>query len=293
MNYIVLDLEWTNGYSKALKKSINEIIEIGALRIDENLNICDTYKQLVKPFFTGNLSWRVKSLTHITNEEIAQDGIDLSEALADFADWVGEDEAVFLTWSNTDIYVLAEAYDCNESKVSIDFIKKYADAQKYCQLFIKDIEQGNQISLLNAANKLQIENDENSLHRALADCMLTAKCFIKCFDKEKFNQYVHTCNKRFFERLMFKSYLINNLDAAGISLDDYQNLCPECCLIMKQVKKWENVNNAFRAIFQCKSCKNRFYVTCRFKQQYDKIDVKQKISPAKKPKIIEKNENKK
>lgn len=293
MKYIVLDLEWTNGQSKVLKKSINEIIEIGALRIDENLNICDTYKQLVKPHFTGALSWRVKSLTHITSEEIEEQGIELSDALSDFSDWVGEDDAVFLTWSNTDIYVLAEACDYYKNKINIDFIKKYADAQKYCQPFIKDIEQSNQISLINAANKLEIENDEDSLHRALADCLLTAKCFIKCFDEQKFKNYVHTCDKRFFEKLMFKAYLINDLESAGISLEDYQNLCPECNFPMKQVKKWENINNAFRSVFQCKRCKGRFYVTYRFKQQYDRIDVKQRINPAKKAKIKQEIENKK
>lgn len=281
MNYIIFDLEWTNGYCKKLKKPINEIIEIGALRIDEEMNICDTYKQLVKPFFTGKLSWRVKELTHITNEEIENDGIDFAQALKDFSGWVGAEDAIFLTWSNTDLYVLAETCGYYNNEISIGFIKKYVDAQKYCQPFIKEIEQGNQISLLNAANRLGIENDEDSLHRALADCVLTARCFIKCYDSEILGNYVNKCDKSFFEKLMFKAYPINDLGKAGISLSNYVSLCPECNKPMKQISKWENINNSFRGFFQCKACKDKFYVTFRFKQHYKRIDMKQRITPAK------------
>ena len=38
MKYIILDLEWNSAYSVKESRFINEIIEIGAVKLDENLN---------------------------------------------------------------------------------------------------------------------------------------------------------------------------------------------------------------------------------------------------------------
>ena len=55
MNIIVLDLEW-NQHSggrkeRILDKPIFEIIEIGAVKLDENYNIVDKFSQLIKASF--------------------------------------------------------------------------------------------------------------------------------------------------------------------------------------------------------------------------------------------------
>ena len=49
MNFIIFDLEWNNAYNYKLKRGMNEIIEIGAVKLDENLDVVDTFKQLIKP----------------------------------------------------------------------------------------------------------------------------------------------------------------------------------------------------------------------------------------------------
>jgi hypothetical protein len=56
MNYIVLDLEYNQpsgiraGFKKA-KYIKNEIIEIGATKLDDNLNFIKGFKCYVKPYF--------------------------------------------------------------------------------------------------------------------------------------------------------------------------------------------------------------------------------------------------
>lgn len=282
MEYIILDLEWNNGYCKQLKKPINEIIEIGALRVDQNLNICDGFKQLVQPALTKKLSGRVKELTHITNDDVKQDGIPFLQAIDRLLAWLGEEEKIFMTWSNTDIYILAEMFQYYEKEPQISFIKKYVDAQKYCQSFFTDLKDNNQISLLNAAIKLDIDRDEGSLHRALADCVLTAKCFIKCYDETRFEKFIRICDDKFFERLMFKSFYITDLSSVGIRLEKYSISCPECQKTMRRISSFELVNNSFRAVFLCRQCRQRFYVTYRIKQLYDYVDVKKRITQAKK-----------
>ena len=49
MNYIIMDLEWNNSYMKSAEKFINEIIEIGAVKLDEELNTVDNFSELIKP----------------------------------------------------------------------------------------------------------------------------------------------------------------------------------------------------------------------------------------------------
>ena len=46
MNFIIFDLEWNNAYNYKLKRGMNEIIEIGAVKLDENLKVIDTFKRL-------------------------------------------------------------------------------------------------------------------------------------------------------------------------------------------------------------------------------------------------------
>ena len=70
MYYIIFDLEWNNAYNYKTKKGFNEIIEIGAVKLDRNFNIVGTFKQLIKPQVSKKLSSRFKNLTHITSEEI-------------------------------------------------------------------------------------------------------------------------------------------------------------------------------------------------------------------------------
>lgn len=281
MEFIILDLEWNNGYAKPFGKPINEIIEIGALRVDENLQIQDGFKQLVTPVLTGKLSGRVKQLTHISNEDLQQEGISFSRAIARFINWLGEGEKIFLTWSNTDIYILSEAFAYYEKDPQIFFMTNYLDAQKYCQSCFDDPQNQNQISLLNAANQLEIPLDEDSLHRALADCVLTAKCFIKCYQAEKIKPFIHVCDQIFFEKLLFKPFYVNDLAVVQPTLQQDVQLCPCCKIRMKRIVNFEFINNCFRAVYQCGHCSQKYHVTYRFKQQYDRLDIKKRTVPAK------------
>ena len=49
MYYIIMDLEWNNAYMKSAQKFVNEIIEIGAVKLDEDLQQISTFSELIKP----------------------------------------------------------------------------------------------------------------------------------------------------------------------------------------------------------------------------------------------------
>ena len=153
MYYIIFDLEWNSAYNHAAHKFMNEIIELGAIKLDSRLRVVDTYKQLIYPHFTKKLSSRCKKLTGITNEEIQENAIGFTEAFRDFGRWSSGRGNVFMSWSNSDLYVLANNFIENTGSPKIGFIRNYCDAQKYCMSFIHrdEGEKLNQISLSHCA----------------------------------------------------------------------------------------------------------------------------------------------
>lgn len=275
MNYIIFDLEWNNAYSYAKKGFMNEIIEIGAVKLNERLEIVDTFKQLILPKITKKLSGRCKTLTNITNEELKQNGIPFADAIKDFSRWSRGDGNVFMSWSNSDLYVLTNNYQTFLGNLNIDFITKYCDAQKYCMSFIER-ENNNQISLADCGETFGIEIDVEKLHRALTDCYLTAECLKKVFDKDKLQNYIHDCDSSFFERLIYKPYLIVKPVTQLFDVYKQDLLCPVCKSKMVRLKDFECVNKSFRCPAKCKKCGKTYWTTVRAKKTYDTVEVNQR-----------------
>lgn len=272
MNYIIFDLEWNSGYSYANKGFVNEIIEIGAVKLNKDLEIVDTFKQLVKPSLVKKLSTRCKNLTNITNEELNEFGISFEDAIRDFSRWSKGKSNVFMTWSNSDLYVLAN--NCRDmlGNPNVDFISKYADAQKYCMAFVER-ENNNQISLSNCCEIMNIDVDTSKLHRALMDCYMTVECLKAVFDNKKLEQYIHICDQSYFERLIYKPYLIEKPKTDLFNAYDVKIYCPACGKEMQKLRDFDCINKSFRCPTKCTSCKKSFWTTIRAKKTYDEVEV--------------------
>lgn len=111
MNYIVLDIEWNQPYSKKcmVQKPVmlrGEIVQIGAVMLDENYHTLDTFKILVAPKHYTKMHRKVSSLTKITTEQLKY-GFSFPVALKYFKRWCGE-EFTFLTWGYDDINILRD-----------------------------------------------------------------------------------------------------------------------------------------------------------------------------------------
>lgn len=275
MNYIIMDLEWNNSYMKSTQKFINEIIEIGAVKLDENMKEIDTFSELIKPVVSRKLRSRIKNLTHITNDEI-KTGKPFTKVIKEFEKWVGED-AIFLTWGDTDIRTLLTNFKVFLQKEDISFIRKYADLQRYCQCFI-NMENVQQAGLSYAAECLQIDAEKFPHHRALDDSLLSAECLKKTFNVEKLNEFVKICNEDFYARLAFKPYVIKSKNDPLIDKNLFNCYCDICGGKVEVLKKWKFVNQSFRGIFYCSGCDREFRVNLRIKKFYDYIDVKRNYS---------------
>lgn len=274
MNYIIMDLEWNNAYVKSTKKFINEIIEIGAVKLNEDLEIVDTYSELIKPVVSKKLRSRIKDLTHITNEEVFA-GKPFKEAISQLEEWVGKD-AIVMTWGDTDVRTMLTNFKYFLKKDRIDFIKNYADLQRFCQCFI-NMENVQQAGLSYAAECLQIDAEKYPHHRALDDSLLSAECFKKC-DKEKLSDFIKVCDADFYARLAFKPYVIKSKNDPLIDKNLFNCYCDICGGRVETLKKWKFMNQSFRGIFYCEKCNREFRVNLRIKKFYDRLDIKRNYS---------------
>ena len=218
MNFIIFDLEWNNAYNYKLKRGMNEIIEIGAVKLDENLDVVDTFKQLIKPQLSRKLGSRFKNLTHITIDEINDNGIPFEKAFDDFAKWCGRGDKLFLSWSTSDLYTLVANFKYFENTVYVDFMTKYADAQKYCMSFIENASASNQISLSHCAETFGIDTDSANFHRALEDCMITALCFKKVYDHDSLQNIFTPAIFRFLKGLCLSRIISEKRNMRILSL---------------------------------------------------------------------------
>ena len=119
MYYITLDLEWNQAYAQkalAIQRRLScrlrgEVIQIGAVKLDKNMNICGSYQIIVKPKYYKKLHRHVSALTGITQEQMDM-GTPLPEAAERFRKFCGKD-FVFLTWGPDDIPMLKENFNAN------------------------------------------------------------------------------------------------------------------------------------------------------------------------------------
>ena len=275
MYYIIFDLEWNSAYNYSAGKFMNEIIEIGAVKLDNKLNIVDTFKQLVIPRYTKKLSSRCKRLTNITNEEIKENGIPFEEAFADFSVWSRGEKNIFLSWSNSDLYVLSNNFLENFGSCRVSFINQYCDAQKYCMSQVEQPDGNkNQISLANYAELMNIQVDTEKLHRALSDCYVTAECFKAVFDEAKLKPFIKKCDENFFARLLFKPYYITEPRGEFFNIDKVELACPRCGKKVLPVREYQVQNKAFKGPARCTGCQRSYWSFIRVKKNYDDIAVK-------------------
>lgn len=275
MNYIIFDLEWNNAYNYKTQKGMNEIIEIGAVKLNNNLEITDTFKQLIKPRISKKLGSRFKSLTNISMAEINESGIDFDKAFNDFARWSKGTDTVFLSWSQSDLYTLVDNFVKFKNTTYIDFIPYYADVQEYCMKFIEGHD-GNQISLSRCAEMFEIDLKDKALHRALEDCFAEAFCFKKVFDEDEFLKHIHKCDRAFFERLVYKPFYISPNDKS-FNVDKVELLCPKCSSRVKPLGSYDYSNKAFKSAGKCTKCGKKYWIFIRAKKTYDEIIVSKRF----------------
>ncbi len=274
MNFVILDMEWNGALSRKEKKFLNEIIEFGAVKFNEKMEITDNFSMLVKPQINKRISGKVKNLTHISNEEL-QGGYTFTHVLSKFRKFAGD--SVIMTWGRSDIKSLIDNHEYYLKSERVDFMKKYADIQVYCEMCL-GVDMTKQIGLQAAAEMLDICQDGVEHHRAYDDSLLTYECFKRLYDREKFLPYIEDATSDdFYGRMLFKTTVILDLNDPAIDKSQLFFDCAHCGKRAEQKSKWTLKNRSFRADFVCPSCGREFCGRIQFKQKYDGIVVSKKL----------------
>ncbi len=183
MNYIVFDLEFNQGYKykRKNKSRINpkcrfEIIQIGALKLDENLQTIAHFNKLVKPKVYDCIHHFITEMTDITSEKLENTN-PFNKVYKEFIEFIGDD-SILCTWGVADMRELVR--NINYHKLNLSLLpKNYIDIQRLASKHFKT-PNGNSIGLKNAVEALDLPLN-SQFHDAFNDAYYTAEVFKKIY----------------------------------------------------------------------------------------------------------------
>jgi len=187
-SYAVIDLEMCKvpkGTSH-LYQAGAEIIQIGAVLVDEDFNIVDQFSTYVKPQF-GWIDSYIKGLTGISNELVKEAPI-INDAITEFLEWLPDEDVTIVSWSMTDKNQLKKELALKEQLFDrLDLLfETWVDCQ---ELFGKKVDAYRRYSLKEALIATDIWGDGRE-HDGLSDAMNTAILFSKMQSGQlEFNKY--------------------------------------------------------------------------------------------------------
>lgn len=175
--YVIVDLEMCKVPLVKRTEQFScskEIIEIGAVLINEKLEIADTFKTYVAPEY-GTLDDYIRNLTGIKNSDIENAPV-FHKALEQFVKWL-PDNAIIVSWSDNDERQISKEMYCKS--IEIPEFEKYLDNWEDCQEeFSERMNTSKLYRLSEALIITDLEYDE-SFHDALVDAKNTALLFAK------------------------------------------------------------------------------------------------------------------
>ena len=176
MNLIVFDLEWNIGYAPrtfqyhgAELTLRGEIIQIGAVRINERAEILDTFEMTLRPRIFRKLQHHIAKVTGLTQGDLDA-GVPIAQGLRRFVEWAGPD-AEFAEWGLDDVPVLKQnLFLCGLDE---SWPARWYDLQRiFLQAYPR--KEGEGMTLESVVDRLGIPKVD-PFHNALDDALYTVK----------------------------------------------------------------------------------------------------------------------
>lgn len=244
MNYVVLDLEWNQGLDKKKKEKWKnqpnfEIIEIGAVRLDDDRTFTEKFSRLIKPQIYRKLHHVAKKMLHIKMEELQKEK-PFAEVMSDFLEWCGEDY-IFCTWGPLDLSELQSNMQYYGMKALKDGPIRFLDVQKLFSLAYDDGK--SRCALETAVDFLEIEKDI-PFHRAFSDAYYTGKVLARVPERfyQNYSYDVYHPPKTEEEEIhvVFEGYaksIFRIFPDKQAALEDKEVISTKCYLCHKSLRK--------------------------------------------------------
>lgn len=220
-NYVIIDIETTG-----LDTQFDEIIEIGALKIKDNI-IVDRFNTLIKPEY--EIGDFITELTGITNDMLIN-APNIKDKIGEFINFIGEDILVGHN-VNFDINFL---YDNGIRTINKPIKNDYIDTMRISRLFLKELKHHRLSDMANYYN-INVEK----AHRSLYDCE-TTKMLYDSLIEDILKSYKSA------EELYKKVRIRNNFKASDIKTENtefdienpfYNKVCVFTGTLEKMIRK--------------------------------------------------------
>lgn len=277
MATVVLDLEWNGAYCKRVGGYFNEIIEIGAVRLDKKMNIEARFDAVIRPRVSRKLTHWVTDLTGYTDAEL-KSGTTFEDAMEQLHRFVGDKDVVLLTWSTTDLLVLMENCRYYYGRDEIPFITHYMDLQAYAQSR-RECDPGHQIGLSKFAELLGMDCASFDLHHAIDDSVLSAAILKQVYDKRSFAAAVHPVGDEFYRRVTFKPSYVSDLNDPIVNKKHFRFRCQQCRKVLVEKEKWRFFHQKFQNKLRCPKCGAEYLGRVQIRRLFDGASVKRRLLP--------------
>lgn len=304
MNFIVFDLEWNQ--SPGGKKHSNsripfEIIEIGAVKVDENNEIVDNFHRLIKPQVYNWIHDSIHDVIHINYSDLEK-GIPFPQAVREFFEWCGNDYGLF-TWGNQDLTELQRNMKYYEMLYLLPGPVTYYDVQKLFGLYFEKDKVRR--SLEYAIDYLKISKDRG-FHRALEDAFYTAEVLKEiettfALENSSIDVYQNPKKKRDEIYISYPTYdkfvsrefwdkekLMKDRDVISVR-------CPVChCLVKRKLRWFVNNSKVYESISVCQEhgfVKGKIRIRKTDEEKYYAIKTIKVVDEKKAEEIREKRES--
>ena len=244
MNYIILDLEWNQGNEqreKQLKELPFEIIEIGAVKLNSRMEICDSFHELIRPQVYKEMHYMTKKLLQLDMDEL-QDGRAFPEVIRSFLAWCGTEEFMFGTWGPQDLTELQRNMKYFGLPPLSPRPLKFYDVQKLFSIAFEDKKSRRNLEY--AVDYLALSKDV-PFHRALSDAYYTGRVLERIKDpqvlqKVSFDGFNVPHNKRDEIHIVFDDYakyISREFSDKGELLADKEVASTKCYLCHRNLKR--------------------------------------------------------
>ena len=188
MNKIFIDLEMhpiPRNLTEEREICTQEIIEIGAVKLNEQNEEIDSFCEFVRPKYVTKIYAKFRKLTGITTEDI-QEASEIEDVLRRFIAWCGEDYEIY-SWSDSDIWQFLNETQLKglDQMEGLSYMyNHWRDfQQEFCELLHlqKVMNLGRAVSLAG----LDFSGRE---HDGLADARTTSLLYVESRDSKSFDR---------------------------------------------------------------------------------------------------------
>jgi DNA polymerase III epsilon subunit-like protein len=246
MNYIVFDLEWNQsntGREKEVEKLPFEIIEIGAVKIDDTCVTTGEFHELIRPQVYREMHHITGKLIQLNMKELERGQV-FPKTMEAFLDWCGSEEYLFCTWGSLDLMELQRNMKYYEMTPLSDGPIAYLDVQKLFSIAYEDGKKRRSLEF--AIDFLEIEKDI-PFHRAFTDAYYTGKILTEIMEHHRsvlknvsFDVFHPPVDRKSEVKIQFDTYMkyiSRSFASKSEAFRDSEVVSTKCYLCHRNLKK--------------------------------------------------------